>query len=163
MDPGGLPGHNLGQSPHPLHCDKAKLQCRAKIQALLTSCLEKLRLDIPCTCGDYRALWKFFFFSPSPPLFKTRIHSWSLPFSLYLFLSLLSSPSLVSVSEEPWLLRAHFLADSSRKVLLRSCVWGARSGMGTESISSSPDHGQAEESSMVKKRVLCLSLAKYLA
>lgn len=31
--------------------------------------------------------------------------------------------------------------------------------MGTESISSSPDHSQAEESSMVKKRVLCLSLA----
>lgn len=39
----------------------------AKIQALLTSCLEKLRLDIPCTCGDFRALWNLFFlfFLPS--------------------------------------------------------------------------------------------------
>lgn len=34
---------------------------------MLTSCLEKLRLDIPCTCGDFRALWNLFFlfFLPS--------------------------------------------------------------------------------------------------
>lgn len=80
---------------------------------MLTSCLEKLRLDIPCTCGDYRALWKFFFlFFPSPPLFESRIHSWPLSFFFPFISAFLSFFLPLCFSGEPWLFMVHFHADS---------------------------------------------------